>query len=98
MVLGICNTIIGEELLFRGVLLPKMRGVFGKGDWVANGILFGLYHLHQPWTIVSSIVDGVFLLALPSRRFRSAYMGIAIHSGQTVYFIVVALGLVLGLA
>lgn len=98
VVLGIFNTIIGEELLFRGLLLPKMRGVFGKGDWVANGILFGLYHLHQPWTIVTSIVDGAFLLALPSTRFRSAYMGIAVHSAQTVFFIVVALGLVLGLA
>ena len=98
VVLGIFNTIIGEELLFRGVLLPKMRGVFGKRDWIANGVLFGLYHLHQPWTIVASIVDGTFLLALPSRRFRSAYMGIVVHSAQTVFFIVVALGLVLGLS
>lgn len=98
VVLGIFNTVIGEELLFRGVLLPRMRGVFGKGDWVANGILFGLYHLHQPWTIVSSMVDGVFLLALPSKRFRSAYMGIALHSTQAVFFIFVAFGLVLGLA
>ena len=98
VVLGIFNTIIGEELLFRGILLPKMNGVFGRGDWVANGLLFGLYHLHQPWTIFSSIVDGVFLYALPSKRFRSAWMGIAVHSMQTVFFIIVALGLVLGLA
>jgi membrane protease YdiL (CAAX protease family) len=98
IVLGIFNTVIGEELLFRGILLPKMRGAFGKGDWVANGTLFGLYHLHQPWTILGSIVEGVFCLAWPSRRFRSAWMGIIVHSGQTVFFILVALGLVLGLA
>ncbi len=98
VVLGIFNTVIGEELLFRGILLPKMQGVFGRRDWVANGLLFGLYHLHQPWSIFSSMVDGVFLYALPSRRFRSAWMGIAVHSAQTVFFIFVALGLVLGLA
>ena len=98
IVLGIFNTVIGEELLFRGVLLPKMSGVFGRFDWVANGLLFALYHLHQPWTIFSSIVDGVFLMALPSRRFRSAWMGIAVHSSQTVFFVFVAFGLVLGLA
>src|SRR5919112_5139306 len=38
------NTILGEEFLFRGVLLPKMEGVFGRFSWVANGVLFGLYH------------------------------------------------------
>ncbi len=98
VVLGIFNTILGEELLFRGILLPRMHGVFGRRDWIANGLLFGLYHLHQPWSIVSSMVRGVFLYALPSRRFRSAWMGIAVHSVQTVLFLVLALGLVLGLA
>jgi membrane protease YdiL (CAAX protease family) len=97
IVLGIFNTVLGEELLFRGILLPKMSGVFGRRDWVANGLLFGLYHLHQPWTILNSILTG-FLYAWPSRRFRSAWMGIAIHSIETVFFVVIALGLVLGLA
>jgi uncharacterized protein len=98
VVMGLFNTVIGEELLFRGVLLPKMRGAFGRFDWVANGVLFGLYHLHQPWSIFASIVDGVFLYALPSRRFRSAWFGIIVHSMQTIVFIFLALGLVLGLA
>jgi membrane protease YdiL (CAAX protease family) len=98
LLLGIFNTILGEELLFRGILLPKMRGVFGKGDWIANGVLFGLYHLHQPWGIAKSMIDGIFCLAWPSRRFRSAWMGIIVHSSQTVFFVFVALGLVLGLA
>jgi hypothetical protein len=43
------NTFLGEEFLFRGVLLPKMEGVFGRWSWVANSILFGLYHVYQPW-------------------------------------------------
>ena len=98
VVLGLFNTVLGEELLFRGILLPKMKGAFGRRDWVANGLLFGLYPLHQPWSIVPSMVEGVFLEALPTRRFRSAWMGIAVHSTQTVFFIFVALGLVLGWA
>jgi membrane protease YdiL (CAAX protease family) len=97
IVLGIFNTVVGEELLFRGILLPKMNGVFGKRDWLANGVLFGVYHLHQPWSIFNSIVTGC-LYAYPSKRFHSAWMGIAIHSAQTVFFIFVALGLVLGAA
>ena len=98
VVLGIFNTILGEELLFRGILLPKMRGVFGRGDWLANGVLFGLYHLHQPWSILGALVEGSLCLAFPSRRYRSAWIGIIVHSGQTAFFIFAALGLVLGLA
>ena len=51
VVQAIFNTILGEELLFRGVLLPKMEGVFRRGSWVANSVLFGLYHVHAPWVI-----------------------------------------------
>lgn len=95
---AVFNTILGEELLFRGLLLPRMSGVFGKWDWVMNGILFGFYHLHQPWMILSAVVQGMFLLALPSRIYRSAWFGIVLHSGQSVFFTILILGLVLGLA
>jgi hypothetical protein len=40
----------------------------------------------------------MLLLALPSRRLRSAWFGIIAHSGQSIYFAILILGLVLGLA
>ncbi len=95
---AVFNTVLGEELLFRGVLLPKMNAVFGRWDWLANGVLFGLYHLHQPWGMLGSIGTGVFLYALPAKRFRSTWMSIIVHSGQTLYLLFLILGLVLGLA
>jgi uncharacterized protein len=88
------NTVLGEELLFRGVLLPRMQGAFGRFDWVANGFLFALYHLHMPWVIPSSLVD-TFALAYPSRRYRSALMGIIVHSSQSVLLLALLLALVL---
>jgi membrane protease YdiL (CAAX protease family) len=93
--LAVFNTVLGEELLFRGLLLPRMRGVFGRGDWVANGALFTLYHLHMPWVMPTTLVEGIFLEAYPSRRFQSAWMGIIVHSAQSVFVIAVVLGLVL---
>ncbi len=95
---AVFNTVLGEELLFRGVLLPKMTAVFGRWDWVANGVLFGLYHLHQPWGMLGSTGTGAFLYALPAKRFRSTWMSIIVHSGQSVYLLFLILGLVLGLA
>lgn len=97
LVSAVFNTFLGEELVFRGVLLPKMAGVFGKWDWVANGILFTLYHLHQPWGMLATLpADLVF--AFSGKRFRSNWFPIILHSGQSVYFLFLILGLVLGLA
>jgi membrane protease YdiL (CAAX protease family) len=88
------NTILGEELLFRGLLLPRMRAAFGRADWAANGILMGAYHLHQPWSIPSSIIAGL-LMAYPTKRFRSAWMGIIVHSTQSLFLTIVIFTLVL---
>ena len=96
-VLALFNTFLGEEFIFRGVLLPKMEGVFGKWDWVANGILFSFYHLHQPWGILATLpADLIF--AYSGKRFRCNWFPIILHSGQSVFFLFLILGLVLGLA
>jgi membrane protease YdiL (CAAX protease family) len=94
---AVFNTILGEEFLFRGVLLPKMEGVFGRGSWVANSILFGLYHVHQPWGIPNSVLTGL-LYTFPAYRYRSTWMSIILHSAQSVFFAFLVLGVVLGLA
>jgi membrane protease YdiL (CAAX protease family) len=91
------NTILGEEFLFRGVLLPKMEGVFGRFSWVANGVLFGFYHVHQPWGIPNSVITGL-LYTYPAYRYRSTWMSIILHSAESVYIAFLVLGVVLGLA
>jgi membrane protease YdiL (CAAX protease family) len=95
VVLAVFN-VIGEELLFRGLLLPRMRAVFARRDWIANGMLFAVYHLHIPWVIPLSLVTDPIVFAYPTRRFESAWMGIIVHGAQSVTVIVIILALVLG--
>jgi membrane protease YdiL (CAAX protease family) len=90
----IFNTVLGEDLLFRGLLLPRMRGVFGRGDFVANGVLFAFYHLHQPWSIPAALAD-IILTAYPTRRWQSVWMSIIVHSAQSVFIFFIILALVL---
>ena len=94
VVMALFNTVLGEELLFRGLLLPRMRGVFGRADWLANGMLFALYHLHMPWVIPTALLD-TLALAYPARRYRSAWLGIIVHSVQSVLIVGGSLALVL---
>jgi membrane protease YdiL (CAAX protease family) len=93
-VMWVFNTVLGEELLFRGFLLPRMNGAFGSWDWVANGFLFAVYHLHVPWAIPVNLLD-TFIIAYPTKRYRSAWIGIAVHSSQSLFFAVLVLSLVL---
>jgi hypothetical protein len=90
------NYFLGEEFLFRGVLLPKMHGVFGKYDWVANGVLFGLYHMHKPWMFPSLIVSSL-AITWPARRFRSNWMAIVVHGVEGIPALVLVPAVILGL-
>jgi uncharacterized protein len=93
LVMFVFNTVLGEELLFRGYLLPRMNGAFGRRDWVANGLLFAGYHLHVPWAIPGTLLE-MFTTAYPTKRYRSAWIGIAVHSAQSVFLAILILTLV----
>ena len=77
--MSVFNTVLGEELLFRGLLLPRMSRTFGRFDWLVNGVLFAAYHLHMPWAMPRILLDSL-VLAYPTKRYRSAWIGIAVHS------------------
>src|SRR5436189_3245828 len=95
LVLFLFNTVLGEELLFRGLLLPRMNRVFGRGDWAGNGVLFAAYHVHVPWMMPATLLIDTFAICYPSKRYQSAWIGIAVHSAQSVFMAVVILALVL---
>jgi membrane protease YdiL (CAAX protease family) len=90
----IFNYILGEELLFRGVLLPRMAGVFGRWDWVVNTVLFGLYHVHKIWAWPSMIASS-FGIAWAARRYRSFWMGVIVH-GLEGFFVVLIVAVLAG--
>ena len=58
--IGLVGNICGEGIYYRGYLLPRMQGVFGRWDWVANGILFTLKHVYQRWLYPGILVGGLF--------------------------------------
>ena len=89
------NYVLGEELLFRGVLLPKMRGVFGRWDWIANAVLFALYHLHRPTQMLGFVVGGL-AWTLPTRRFRSIWFSIILHGVEGLFVVGVTIAIVVG--
>lgn len=91
------NYLLGEALLFHGVLLPKMRGVFGRWAWLANGVLFGLYHVHLLPALPSIIVSNL-AYSLPAHRYKSVWLAVAIHGFEGVVLLTIVTLVILGLA
>ena len=84
-----------EELFFRGLLLPRMRAAFGRGDWLVNGALFTVYHLHEPWVMPSTFLDATFTAAYPTKRFRSIWIAVIGHTIPSFFIVGAILPLVL---
>ena len=78
IVYGVIFNIIGEELYYRSFLLPKMRGVFGRWDWVANGVLFTLKHIYQRW-LYFGILPGALTMAFLAGPIGSVYLSMIFH-------------------
>ena len=91
------NYLLGEELLFRGILLPKMRGTFGRWDFVANSVLFALYHLHRPTQMLGFIISGI-AWTLPVKLFRSIWFSVILHGFEGIFVIVGTLAIAAGVA
>ena len=96
VVLIVFNYLLGEELIFRGILLPKMNGVFGKWDWVANSILFATYHLHLPWTMPSTLLVD-WIMPWAAKHFKSYWVAAILHGMDAVFLLVIFTMAIMGL-
>jgi membrane protease YdiL (CAAX protease family) len=92
----VVNYFVGEELIFRGILLPKMNGVFGKWDWFANHLLFTAYHLHFVWTAPARLLLD-WMYPWPTKQFKSYWMGAIIHGFDAVGLIFIFILAIKGL-
>ncbi len=54
---------VGEEILWRGYILPRQEVALGQHAWVINGVLHGVFHLS--FGILTLVVTLPFLLLIP---------------------------------
>ena len=70
--------IFGEELWFRGYILPRQEEAFGKFAWVANGLMFTLNHIWQPWNLLL-ILPGALVGAFVVQKRKNTWILIISH-------------------
>lgn len=74
------SLLLGEERLFRGLLLPRM-GSRRHGGWLANALLSALYHVYQPWMIPARMIAAVGP-AWAAERYRSNWIPLAVRLNE----------------
>ena len=73
--------IMGEEILWRGVVLPRQEIAFGPWAWLANGTGWLMFHLAFGAPIMLMLWPIVFILPYVVQRRRNSWIGVVIHAG-----------------
>jgi len=96
VVILVCN-IGGEELWWRGYVLPRQELAFGRTTWIIHGILWSAFHLFmQPtaWDMVRMAITGT-ALSFVAQHTKSTWPGILGHSfGNLAFFLSLVRGVV----
>lgn len=71
----------GEELWWRGIILPRQELAFGKWAWLVNGVLWDLFHFfyHSNGASVVAYLPATVPLAFVAQRTRNTWPGIIAH-------------------
>jgi membrane protease YdiL (CAAX protease family) len=73
--------LMSEELLFRGLLLPRMGSQRISRGWLANALLYALYHVYQPWMIPPRLLATIGV-TWAAERYRSNWIPILVRLSE----------------
>lgn len=87
--------ILGENLVWRGIVLPRMEVVLGDVAWLLNAILWGVFHLAFGLGNMLVLVPTLILVPFIAQRRRSTWLAVLLHAGLSgPGFVALALGLI----
>lgn len=84
----------GEELWWRGYVLPRQELVLGKRTWIVHGLLWWAFHIFLPWNLIV-ILPGCLALSFVAQTLKNTWPGLIAHglSNGILMLIVTILGI-----
>lgn len=87
--------ILGEEFLWRGVMLPRQEIVFGKYTWIIHGFGWGLFHVAFGWQLLITLIPLIFIQSYIVQKTKNTWIGVIMHGGLNgPGFIAISFGLI----
>ncbi len=72
--------ILGEEILWRGTLLPRQEIVFGKQTWLVHGFFWGIFHIAFGWQLFVTLLPVLFIQSYVVQKRKNSWTGVVIHA------------------
>jgi len=86
--------ILGEEFLWRGVVLPRQEVAFGRAAWLVNGLGWLAFHLSFGPLLLITLAPTTLVLPYLVQRRGNSWIGVVIHAGLNgPAFVAIAFGL-----
>ncbi len=70
--------IFGEELLWRGYLLPRQIVNYGKWAWLIHGVLWTLWHIFWKWNLLN-LLPITLSIAFVAQKTKNTSIPILVH-------------------
>lgn len=87
--------ILGEEFIWRGVMLPRQELAFGKYTWLIHGFGWGLFHIAFGWHLLITLIPILFIQSYVVQKTKNSWNGAIIHGGLNgPSFIAICFGLI----
>ena len=87
--------ILGEEILWRGVMLPRQEIAFGKNAWVIHGFGWGLFHIAFGWQLLITLIPLIFIQSYIVQKTKNSWIGVIMHGGLNgPSFMAISFGLI----
>jgi membrane protease YdiL (CAAX protease family) len=71
--------IIGEELWWRGFLLPRQELVFGKAAWLLHGLLWTAFHAFKWWDMFG-LLPVCLAISFGAQRLKNNWPALIAHA------------------
>jgi len=87
--------ILGEEFIWRGVMLPRQELAFGKLTWIFHGFGWGLFHIAFGWKLLITLLPLIFIQSFIVQKTKNSWTGVILHGGLNgPSFIAICFGLI----
>lgn len=89
--------LLGEELWFRGYLLPRQQVVYGQWSWLVHGLLWTLFHVPiYPWYAVY-LLPTALSVSYAAQKTGSSWASYLVHGlGNGLLVLIPLTGGILG--
>ncbi len=87
--------ILGEEFLWRGVMLPRQEVAFGKYAWLIHSFGWSLFHIAFGWQLLIMLLPLIFIQSYIVQRTKNSWAGVIMHGAiNGPSFIAICFGLI----